>query len=208
MQSPISDAQLEANRRNAEKSTGPRTDAGKAASSANSKSHGLTGRIEFQHPRDQLDYAALGQRMTAEAKPCTAVEEHLVQTILDSQWQMNRCRAFDEQIWRERAAGIYERPDGLTPELVNRYLQMHTRIHLHAIDTLRKTQNARKREARNEVIFAAEAHYKQPYDRRKHGIVLPPDGFVLQACPSHAAYQALKLEAEVKIASEAASQSA
>jgi hypothetical protein len=179
---PVSEAQAEANRLNAQKSTGPRTEAGKAASSANSRSHGLAGRIEFQHPEDQRDYAMLGQRMVVEMQPATVIEEHLLQTILDSQWQMNRCRAFDEQIWNERAAGIFEREDGLTLELVNRYLQMHTRANLRAIETLRKIQNARRKAERDALIGAFEQQTKQVYNRRKHGLLIYRDGFVLQAC--------------------------
>jgi hypothetical protein len=38
-------AQIEANRRNARKSTGPKTAAGKAASSRNALTHGLTASI-------------------------------------------------------------------------------------------------------------------------------------------------------------------
>jgi hypothetical protein len=196
---PLTDAQLQANRQNAQHSTGPRTPEGKLISARNAISHGLTGRITFQFPEEQIAYAKLGQRFVAEYKPGAAIEELLLHTIHDAQWQMNRCRAFDEQIWREHAAGIFERPDGLTREIVNRYMVMHTRVLFRAIAELRKTQNARKREERNAAIQAHEERLKQPYNRRKHGLILPPDGFVLQDSAPYRFYAQKITEAVTQI---------
>jgi hypothetical protein len=194
-----SGAQLEANRRNAALSTGPRSPQGKAVASRNAVAHGLSGRITFQFPEEQIAYARLGQRFIVDYQPRTAIEEQLLHTIHDAQWQMNRCRAFDELIWKERAAGIFQRDDGLTTELVSRYLTMHTRTLFRAIAELRKTQNARKREERNLAIAAHELRTQQPYNRRKHGLILPLNGFVSQQSADWCFYAAKIDQAHTEI---------
>ncbi len=49
----ISEKQLEANRRNAQNSTGPKTAGGKAKSSRNNLRHGLTGHINILPTEDR-----------------------------------------------------------------------------------------------------------------------------------------------------------
>jgi hypothetical protein len=206
--SKISDAQLAANRANAQHSTGPRTPAGKLASSNNARSHGLTGRVELQNPAEQLAYAQLGQRIIVEYKPCTIVEEQLAHTVLDAQWQMNCARALDQEIWNEREAAraqnggravFVARPDGLTMELVTRYFQIHTRVFFKAVEQLTRIQNARRRAERNALIAAREDQLKHSYNRRKHGIILPPDGFVLSESTYHVLFTELAADARAKM---------
>ena len=49
----LSEKQLEANRRNAQKSTGPKTTEGKSNSSRNNLRHGLTGQISLLPTEDR-----------------------------------------------------------------------------------------------------------------------------------------------------------
>ena len=88
----ISQARLEANRRNAQKSTGPRTDEGKKNSSQNAVTHGC--RAETLVLRDE-DPAALEQRRAA-WRACLApgddVEERLVETAVVHTWMQDRAR--------------------------------------------------------------------------------------------------------------------
>jgi len=58
MSSALNAVQIEANRRNAQQSTGPRTDAGKKTSSLNALRHGLTSRIVVlpDHRRRRIDH--------------------------------------------------------------------------------------------------------------------------------------------------------
>ena len=88
---PISEARLAANRENAQKSTGPRTDEGKAKVRFNSVKHGLTGAtILFTNPADAqrynqhcFDYQHLYQ-------PVGPEENSLVQSIIDTRWRLAR----------------------------------------------------------------------------------------------------------------------
>ena len=58
--------QLEANRANARRSTGPRTPQGKASSSKNALSHGLAARLELMADEDPAEYDALREGLEAD----------------------------------------------------------------------------------------------------------------------------------------------
>ncbi len=59
MARPITDAQRAAYQRNAQKSTGPRTDAGKATSRLNALKHGLTAKLPLLPFEDPADFETL-----------------------------------------------------------------------------------------------------------------------------------------------------
>jgi hypothetical protein len=62
----ISYPQIEANRRNALKSTGPKTEAGKQASRRNAVRHGLTAETVIAALEDAEDYKAFEAAVAAE----------------------------------------------------------------------------------------------------------------------------------------------
>ena len=92
-------AQSEANRRNAQKSTGPRTEEGKAASSRNAIRHGLASAqlILFDERREDFEHFYDDLR-TAHA-PSDAAEDGLVERIAMASWRLRR-------VWRAEAAAI------------------------------------------------------------------------------------------------------
>jgi hypothetical protein len=70
--------QIEANRRNALKSTGPTTDAGKRRSRRNALRHGLTAEAVIEVLEDPKDYEAFEKSVIADFDAQTAVERELV----------------------------------------------------------------------------------------------------------------------------------
>jgi len=66
--------QIEANRRNALKSTGPRTEAGKEISRRNAVRHGLTAETVITALEDAEDYQAFEAAMTADYDAQSTVE--------------------------------------------------------------------------------------------------------------------------------------
>jgi hypothetical protein len=86
----ISDAQLAANRANAEKSCGPKTEEGKLISSHNAVKTGLTGRTIVLPTDDVAAYQSLVALMIQQFAPGTDYESHLVQRMTDTEWRLLR----------------------------------------------------------------------------------------------------------------------
>lgn len=87
---------MEANRRNAQQSTGPRTEAGKKISSLNALRHGLTSRVVVLPSEDLAAYQKYSTEYLASLAPETFPETQCAQTIIDTQWRLNRVRSLEE----------------------------------------------------------------------------------------------------------------
>ena len=85
-----SEARRNANRANAQHSTGPRTEEGKAKSSMNAVKTGLTGRTVLLPTDDIHAYYDHLDRHFAEFSPATDKEKALTQTIADTEWRLLR----------------------------------------------------------------------------------------------------------------------
>jgi hypothetical protein len=86
--------QIEANRRNAQLSTGPMTDEGKRRSRPNAVRHGLTAETVIDVLEDAEDYEAFEVAVTADYDVQAAVERQLVLASL--LWRLRRATA-----WRQ-----------------------------------------------------------------------------------------------------------
>ncbi len=95
----LSEARLNANRANAQHSTGPKSAEGKAKSSMNAVKTGLTGRTVLLPGDDAVIYQQHLDRHFAEFIPATDKEKALVQTIADTEWRLLRIAPLE--------AGIY-----------------------------------------------------------------------------------------------------
>ena len=83
-------AQRKANRQNAKKSTGPRTDEGKARSSQNGLKHGLLARDAVMADEDPAEYDRQLQQLEENIFPKNAIEFALVRQIADAEWRLRR----------------------------------------------------------------------------------------------------------------------
>jgi hypothetical protein len=111
----ISDARLDANRANAQFSTGPRTEEGKAKSSMNAVKTGLTGRTVLLPSDDAVIYQQHLDRNFAEFAAVTDKEKALVQTIADAEWRLLRIMPLEAGIYalgrRKLADQFIDEPD-------------------------------------------------------------------------------------------------
>jgi hypothetical protein len=96
---PVSEKQLEANRRNAQRSTGPGTAEGKARSSRNNLRHGLTGQITVLPEEDRDAHDAFCNRLIAGFQPKTPIEDQLAHSIAEDSWRLNRVAAIENNIF-------------------------------------------------------------------------------------------------------------
>ena len=88
-----SEKKTEANRRNALKSTGPKTPEGKAAVRLNALRHGLLSRETLLPGEDEEALRELGERLRAEMQPVGELENLLVDRIVSAYWRLRRlCR--------------------------------------------------------------------------------------------------------------------
>jgi hypothetical protein len=95
----ISLKQLAANRANAQKSTGPKTEEGKKRSSLNALRHGLTGQVSLMTDDDRAAHDAFSKGIIDDLKPVGAMELQLTQRIATDSWRINRLAAFEDNIF-------------------------------------------------------------------------------------------------------------
>jgi hypothetical protein len=84
-------AQLAANRKNAKSSTGPRTETGKQAASANATKFGLFSNINYVQPLEQDEYDQLTAGLWDELRPVGHIEGMLATEIVRCAWRLRRC---------------------------------------------------------------------------------------------------------------------
>src|SRR2546423_1110558 len=85
--------QTEANRRNAQLSTGPRSTTGKAKVSMNAVTHGLRATRHLLYFESYADFDQICQGLTAEWLPCTPTEASLVEQMSIAQAKLVRLEA-------------------------------------------------------------------------------------------------------------------
>ena len=84
----VSEAQLAANRENAQRSTGPKTPEGKAAIHMNALKTGLTGRTVWIEEEDAPRYRKLAADFNQDLQPVGPQETALVQSVVDLHWRL------------------------------------------------------------------------------------------------------------------------
>lgn len=95
----ISEKQLAANRENARKSTGPKTEAGKNRSKLNAVRHCLTGQVTVMTEQDRIAFEAFTLQIVESFHPKTAAERQLAHVYATSQWRINRAAALEEGLF-------------------------------------------------------------------------------------------------------------
>ena len=91
-----SQAQIDANRANAQKSTGPKTPEGKARSSKNHLSHGFTSQDVVMADENREAFESLLDALIEQFQPANITEQILVEKMAQNQWltlRALRCQA-------------------------------------------------------------------------------------------------------------------
>src|SRR6202047_757599 len=100
---------LEANRRNALRSTGPKTEDGKQRSRGNAARHGLTAETVVGSLEDAKDYEAFEAAITADYDAKTAVARELILRLASLLWRLRRANAIEADLFEIQAEALRER---------------------------------------------------------------------------------------------------
>jgi hypothetical protein len=101
--------QWAANRENAQKSTGPRTDEGKRRSRRNALRHGLVAETVIEIFEDIEDYKAFEANVIADYDVTTAVERELVLRLASLLWRIRRAVSIETDLLRIQAEILRDR---------------------------------------------------------------------------------------------------
>ena len=138
----------EINRANAQHSTGPKTEVGKQRSRLNAMKYGLTGQLVVMPTEDLELYESHRQSFQDEYRPQGATEEHLVQSLADASWRLNRVALLESNLLsisytpRDLVDGLLDQAKALA------HLSMHSqrlsRQFERTVAQLRELQKARR----------------------------------------------------------------
>jgi hypothetical protein len=170
----LSEAQLSANRANAQKSTGPRTPEGKDTSRLNATRHGITQQVMVMPAPQMQAYLDFNKEQHIAHAAANPIERQLVQTIIDTQWRLNLARNLEFALFADnydKSEGLIEtdRPEleaaMLAPrtlssklnelKLISLYEQRHNRTLQTTMKQLEEMQSKRKERERMEMFDAA-----------------------------------------------------
>jgi hypothetical protein len=112
--------QIEANRRNARKSTGPNTEEGKQRSRCNAVRHGLTAETVIGALEDAEDYKAFEAAITADYDVQSAVERELVLRLASLLWRLRRATTMETGLFEIQADHLREFRQGRQTQPMSR----------------------------------------------------------------------------------------
>ena len=144
-------AQIEANRKNAQLSTGPTSPAGKARSCRNRLSHGFTSSVLFIANEEREEFNLLLADLHHEFQPATASEQMLLEKMLQNQWLSLRAYRLQSVALNSSAASAGYMPKDLG--LLIRYHQSSDRGFYKARNELITAQKERRK---SEIGFESQ----------------------------------------------------
>jgi hypothetical protein len=132
--------QFEANRRNAQKSTGPKTPEGKAAVSMNALRHGLRARTVVLPGENREEFNHLCDDLEVEWTPQSRTEQFYLEQMAVSQWKLIRMEVSEVNIFKDADSAKNQLP------LLDRLWQAECRLersYSRAQRELQRLQNSR-----------------------------------------------------------------
>jgi hypothetical protein len=140
----ISEARAAANAANAQHSTGPRTEAGKARSSRNAVSHGLCSQQNFIMPGEESDFAAMHDTLLDQLAPAAGLEMYQFEIALHASWSLRRCRRIENALFEKSGPEALLDPQfAKSFACLQRYEAHHQRSFDRALRNLRTFQAER-----------------------------------------------------------------
>jgi hypothetical protein len=193
--------QIDANRRNAQKSTGPKTDEGKSITRLNARREGFTGQIVILDAEDRPHFEKFKSGLVADLQPKTTLELSLAHAIAWDTWRLNHLRAVEHNLYAlgaEDPAALADDPK-IQPAAADAATFLHESAHFNRLSlyeqrltrnlhknlaTLRDLQTERRRNEANaqaEEVLLARARdinnlpYEAPATPTPNGFVFSND---------------------------------
>jgi hypothetical protein len=140
--------QIAANRRNAQLSTGPKTDEGKQAVSQNNFRHGLAGTFQFLRWEQPAAFDHLVAALNTEHNPQTPTEHILVERMAQHEWLRRRAHSLQSICFSE--SGFVQEEKQFA--LYLRYQTTHERAFHKCLSELLKLRAERRKAQKHDTI--------------------------------------------------------
>jgi hypothetical protein len=101
--------QTAANRMNSQKSTGPRTPQGQAASRYNALKHGIFATTQIMFDEKAEDLADLAAEYHEHHSPADPNARFLVDTLVINEWRLRRLRRAEAELWQSASNAFLEK---------------------------------------------------------------------------------------------------
>jgi hypothetical protein len=155
--------QFQANRLNALKSAGPRTEEGKRVSRRNALRHGLTAETVIDALEDTEDYRAFEAMIISDYDAQTAVERELVLRLASLLWHLRRIISIETDLFQIQAELLRDRRNALGPATNETQ------------DQASEDMPLTERVGDDNVIFVASRGWPGPNNSpAKIGVIMPP----------------------------------
>jgi len=164
--------QIDANRKNALKSTGPQTELGKKISCRNSTRHGFYATGVVLPDEDRSEFIRFARRLFPAYSPCGVLEEEQVRTIIEARWQLRRADVVDSELFQiyqfykgeQRGVGTAFAQDAAQANAFSKLTRYQSFL-------IRKLQNAEKELARLKLIWPMSQPTQEPEAARQNSEV-------------------------------------
>jgi len=133
----VSPAKVAANQANAQLSTGPKTEEGKARSAQNALKHGLSSAQVFVLPEEKDLFRQFRHDYMTELQPAGALEHELVAAVIHAAWNLRRVRTL------EAGLDILDAQNEATLDRLARYAKRFESTLLRCTRELRTLQSNR-----------------------------------------------------------------
>jgi len=184
----ISDKQHQANRQNAQHSTGPVTPEGRAAVRLNALTYGLRARSTIIEGEDPEEYKRLWAKLEAEWQPQTCTERLYLEQMCTSQWLLARIARGESRIYEAKL-----RPEEQFP-LLREVSRQRTSLERSFTSGMRELKQLLKERQARQTQAAQTVPSPQPaapsHGERSSPQAPPPDYVMSEGEQAHAASSA------------------
>lgn len=150
----VSEKQLEANRRNAQQSTGPKTPEGKARSAQNARKHGLSASKLHIPEEHRAAFEELENSLRQELRPQGTLEQLLFRRLLHAAWCLQLIEHYELELLARQTNPFTDLQLAPALDRLQRYRNTHERSFRRYLHELRRQQTLRYQ---RQAFFREEA---------------------------------------------------